>query len=82
VTVAVTSDVSGLTTEQTVDIMVKLAGDVNGNGVVNIIDKVMVRNAFGSSGPNPADVDCSGVVNIIDKVIIRNQFGQTGCACP
>ena len=82
VTVTVTSDVSGLTTEQTADIMVKLAGDANGDSVVNIIDKVIVRNAFGSSGPNPADVDCSGVVNIIDKVIVRNQFGQSGCRCP
>ena len=82
VTVAVTSDVSGLTTEQTVDITVKLGGDANGDGVVNILDKVAVRNAFGSSGPNPADVNCDNVVNILDKVIVRNQFGQSGCACP
>ena len=82
VTVAVTSDVSGLTSEQTVDITVKLAGDANGDGVVNILDKVAVRNAFGSTGANPADVNCDNVVNIIDKVIIRNQFGQSGCACP
>jgi hypothetical protein len=82
VTVAVTSDVSGLTTEQTVDILVKLAGDADGNGVVNIIDKVMVRNAFGSSSSQPADVNCDNVVNILDKVIVRNQFGQSGCACP
>lgn len=82
VTVAVTSDVSGSTTEQTVDITVKLGGDANSDGVVNILDKVAVRNAFGSSGPNPADVNCDNVVNILDKVIVRNQFGQSGCACP
>ena len=84
VTVAVTSDVSGLTTEQTVAIMVKLAGDANGDGVVNILDKVMVRNSFGSSGPPgwiSADVDCNGVVNILDKVVVRNEFGQSGCEC-
>ncbi len=85
VQVQVTSSVSGLTTTETVPIRVKLKGDVDANGVVNIIDKVAVRNAFGSSGAPgwiPADVDCSGVVNILDKVAVRNQFGQSGCGCP
>lgn len=77
-----TSDVSGLTAEQTAAVTVKLAGDANGDGAVNILDKVMVRNAFGSSGENLADLNCDNVVNILDKVIIRNQFGQRGCACP
>ena len=78
----VTSSASGLSIEEFVSITVKLAGDANGDGVVNILDKVMVRNAFGQSGDNPADVNCDGVVNILDKVIVRNQFGQSGCACP
>ena len=85
VRVQVTSSVSGLTTTQIVPIRVKLKGDVDANGVVNILDKVAVRNAFGSSGAPgwiPADVDCNGVVNILDKVAVRNQFGQSGCACP
>ncbi len=82
VRVQVTSSVSGLTTTQTVPIRVKLKGDVDANGVVNILDKVAVRNAFGTTGSQPADVDCSGVVNILDKVAVRNQFGQSGCACP
>lgn len=78
----VTSSASGLSTEEIVGITVKRAGDANGDGVVNIVDKVMVRNAFGSTGPQPADVNCDNVVNILDKVIVRNQFGQTGCGCP
>ena len=54
------------------------------DGVVNILDKVAVRNDFGTSGPpgwNPADVNWDGVVNILDKVVVRNEFGQSGCAC-
>ena len=85
VQVAVTSSVSGLTTTEIVPIRVKLKGDVDCNGVVNILDKVAVRNAFGTSGAPgwiPADVDCNGVVNILDKVAVRNQFGQSGCGCP
>jgi hypothetical protein len=80
----VTSDVSGLSAEKTIDIYVKLTGDVEGNGVVNVLDKVQVRNHFGESGPPgwiDADVDCNGVVNVLDKVKVRNQFGQIGCAC-
>jgi hypothetical protein len=83
----VTSDVSGLSAEETIDIYVKLAGDVDGNGVVNVLDKVQVRNHFGQSCGDPdwdprADVNCDCVVNILDKVNVRNQFGQSGCACP
>ena len=84
VVVTVTSTLTGLSSARTIGITVKLTGDVNADGVVNILDKVAVRNAFGSSGPPgwiPADVNCDGVVNILDKVIVRNQFGQSGCAC-
>lgn len=65
-------------------ICVKFPGDANGDGVVNILDKVAVRNAFGQSGTDGwigADVNCDGVVNILDKVMVRNNFGQTGVAC-
>jgi len=85
VKVTVTSSASGLSTEETIDIHVKLAGDVDGNGVVNVVDKVLVRNSFGQSGPPgwvDADVNCDGYVNVVDKVLVRNQFGQSGCGCP
>jgi len=48
------------------------------------VDKVLVRNSFGQSGPPgwiDADVNCDGYVNVVDKVLVRNQFGQTGCGC-
>ena len=82
ITVTATSSVSGLSANQTLYIYVKLAGDVNSDGVVNVLDKVAVRNAFGTTGPGQSDVNCDNVVNILDKVIVRNQFGQGGCACP
>ncbi len=45
--------------------------DVNGDGVVNIQDLVIVANAFGKAEP---DLNGDGVVNIQDLVIVANAF--------
>ena len=47
--------------------------DVNGDGVVNILDLVAVANGFGTDAP---DVNGDGVVNILDLVAVANAFGQ------
>ena len=57
------------------EIYLKIAGevsiseDVNGDGIVNIFDLVMIANAFGESEP---DLNGDGVVNIQDLVIVAN----------
>ena len=45
--------------------------DVNADGVVNILDLVIVANAFGEAAP---DLNGDGVVNIQDLVIVANAF--------
>ena len=52
------------------------ASDVNGDGVVNILDLVKVSNAFGQRGSVPEDVNGDGVVNIQDLVWVSGAFGQ------
>ena len=47
--------------------------DVNGDGVVNIQDLVIVANALGEAAP---DLNGDGVVNIQDLVIVANAFGN------
>ncbi len=47
--------------------------DVNGDGVVNIQDLVVVANAFGEAEP---DINGDGVVNIQDLVIVAQAFGE------
>ena len=44
--------------------------DVNGDGVVNIQDLVLVASNLGQSGSNPADVNGDGIVNIQDLVLV------------
>ncbi len=47
--------------------------DVNSDGVVNILDLVMVANGFGKSTP---DLNGDGTVNILDLVFVVQQFSQ------
>ena len=45
--------------------------DINGDGVVNILDLVIVANAFGKDTP---DVNGDGTVNVLDLVAVTNAF--------
>ena len=64
---------NGQSREQTwnIDVGMDIVGDVNGDGVVNIQDLVIVANAFGKAEP---DVNGDGVVNIQDLVIVAQNF--------
>ena len=48
--------------------------DLNGDGVVNILDLVIVANAFGESEP---DLNGDGVVNILDLVIVAKEMHES-----
>ena len=56
-----------------------VAGDVNGDRHVNILDLVFVAQQLGQSVPadSPADVNGDGVVNILDLVEVARHFGST-----
>jgi hypothetical protein len=72
-------------------IKVRIMGDANGDGKVNIIDLLQVAKAFGSYGPNylypgsppdprwdPSyDMNQDNKVNIIDMLITAKAFGKT-----
>ena len=55
--------------------------DVNGDGIVNILDLVFVSSNFGKTGQNPADVNDDGIVNIVDLVKVAAAMGA-GAAAP
>ncbi len=57
-----------------------LSADVNGDGVVNIQDLVLVAGAFGETGENVADVNGDGEVNIQDLVLVAGAFGDAAAA--
>ena len=47
--------------------------DVNSDGVVNILDLVVIAQAFGKDGLK-GDVNGDGVVNVFDLVFVANEF--------
>ena len=51
----------------------KNPADVNGDGVINVLDLVQVANGFGKSTPDP---NGDGIVNILDLVFVARQFSQ------
>lgn len=53
------------------EMYLKINLDLNGDGKVNILDLVIIANAFGKAEP---DLNGDGVVNILDLVIIANSF--------
>ena len=54
--------------------------DVNGNGVVNILDLALVGLRLGQTGENDADVNGDGIVDIADLVQIAGAIGNTTAA--
>lgn len=53
-----------------------LAGDINGDGKIDILDLAAVGAQFGSTSPSPAslDINADGVVDIIDIVLVAKNF--------
>ena len=59
---------------------VVLLGDVNGDGIVNILDLVLVASQFGETGETPADVNGDGTVNVQDLVSVANAWNSVAAA--
>ena len=58
----------------------QLKEDINGDGVVNIQDLVLVAAKFGQIGENKADVNGDGFVNIQDIVVVAAAFSNAFAA--
>jgi hypothetical protein len=63
-------------------VKIKIMGDINGDGIVNIKDVIIVSAAFGSVPGDPnwdptADVNEDKVINVKDMVLISVNYGRT-----
>jgi Ca2+-binding EF-hand superfamily protein len=53
-------------------------GDIDGDGVVNVNDLLLVINAWGPCPPPnlcPADVTGDGMINVNDLLVVINNWG-------
>ncbi len=54
-----------------------MAANVNHDGVINILDLVIVSSNFGQTGRNlQGDVNRDGIIDVFDLVRVANYFGQ------
>ena len=71
---SITQDDDGSDEDGQITTPVQISEDVNGDGVINIQDLVLVASNFGQTGRNTADVNRDGVVNIVDLVQVANHI--------
>ena len=55
-------------------------GDINRDGVVDILDLTIVGARFGQRGHNSADLNGDGLVDIVDLVLVASEFGGEAAA--
>ena len=56
-------------------------GDINRDGVVDILDLTIVGARFGQKGHNSADLNGDGLVDTVDLVLVAGAF-DAGAAAP
>ena len=61
-------------------VSLRVAADVNGDGVVNIQDLVFIASHLGRTGKYTADVNKDGIVNIQDLVLVASALGGVAAA--
>jgi parallel beta-helix repeat protein len=76
VTLTITGEVAGTLFEGSDIIMVRMPGDVNCDGTVDIYDVVLVCGAYGSTD-SYTDLNEDGMINIYDVVITCSCYGKT-----
>jgi len=62
-------------------VKIRIPGDVNGDGTVNILDCIAASNSFGSTPTDPrwnrfCDINRDKKVNILDMIRISSNFGK------
>ena len=62
-------------------ITLTIVGDINGDGIVDIYDAILLSNSFNGNpsatnwNPN-ADLNCDGIVDIFDAILLANNFSK------
>ena len=55
-----------------------VAGDIDGNGVIDQYDALTIGINYNASAPDAADLNADGVINVLDLEILAANYHQTG----
>jgi len=77
-----TSTYGGQTAFSNNEFKLQVTGDVNGDGLVDVYDLILVGIAFGSTPTDPnwnpyADLKSDNIIDIFDLIIVGVNFGKT-----
>ena len=55
-----------------------LAGDIDGNGVIDQYDALTIGINYYASAPDAADLNADGTINVLDLELLAENYHQTG----
>jgi hypothetical protein len=66
----------------TVKVKTRIVGDVNADGIVNVLDLIVVDAAFGTYPGDPnynlyADINRDGTINVLDMILVSTHLGES-----
>ena len=62
----------------TMPIISLVAGDIDGNGVIDQYDAMTIGMSYNTASPDAADLNADGVINVLDLEILAANYRQTG----
>ena len=55
-----------------------LAGDIDGNGVVDQYDALTIGMSYNTASPDAADLNADGNINVLDLELLAANYRETG----
>ena len=58
--------------------LILLAGDIDGNNVIDQFDALTIGMSYNSSTPTAADLNNDGTINVLDLELLAQNYRKTG----
>jgi hypothetical protein len=55
-----------------------IAGDIDGNGVIDQFDALTIGMSYNTAAPDAADLNADGIINVLDLEILAANYRETG----
>jgi hypothetical protein len=62
----------------TMPVIVLIAGDIDGNNVIDQFDALTIGMSYNSASPSAADLNNDGIINVLDLEALAKNYRKTG----